>query len=60
MKTDEEIEYQYYKAQGLDVVDIGSVAQLRKVVDAKLEARGYKPMVGYQTKKKLMAINKKY
>ena len=58
--TDQEAKDNYYASQGLNTVDVGSVDQLRKSVNAKLKARGHKPMVGYQTKKKLMAINGKY
>jgi len=58
--TDQEAKDNYYASQGLNTVDVGSVGQLRKLVDAKLKARGYKPMVGYQPIKKLMAINGKY
>jgi len=43
--TDQEAKDNYYASQGLNTVDVGSVDQLRKSVNAKLKARGHKPII---------------
>lgn len=58
--SDEEVERQYRVANGLDTKDVGSVALLRKQVNEKLVARGYKKLNGYRSMRDLIAINRKY
>lgn len=58
--TDAQVEKQYRMINGLDAVDVGSVALLRKEVNKKLIAHGYKKLKGYISKSQLIAINRKY